>query len=265
MKKASQTALRSLWAFCIFAVLVLALRHVAADHRQETRIEALEIQLQQLASILEQQEAYLADFDSLRVAGESLPAPREHAAPAQTGNQARYTGRRRTAGVSAPAAESETLAERAERVAERMTQEDRKFSAPVRLELNAIDSLTLVRVPGIGATTAYVILRYRDKLGGFSSPEQLRECIRWESAQQHLDEWIEEWFKADEFLIKKVDVNHLSFKELVHHPYLNYEQVSQLCRRREKVGSMRSLDELSQLDAFGEEDLKRLAPYLRFE
>lgn len=277
MNKIQQVARRSLWAFCIFAAVVLALRHVAADHRQENRIEALEVEVQQLSRALEQHE--ILALERLASSPEEGMAVASHERPAYVSSDGRQgrpasvrssssgsaAGSPSSSSPSASAVETETLAERADRVVERLTQEPRKFTEPMRLELNVVDSVTLVRVPGIGGMTASVILRYRERLGGFSSPEQLRECIHWESAQKYMDGWVSEWFKADENLIKKSDVNHLSFKELLRHPYLTYDQVGQLCRRREKVGSLRSLEELRQLDTFGPEDLERLRPYLQFE
>lgn len=277
MNKIQQVARRSLWAFCIFAAVVLALRHVAADHRQENRIEALEVEVQQLSRALEQHE--ILALERLESSPEGGMGSMSHERTANVRTDVREgrpaTDRNSSYGLpagspsssrsSAPVVETETLAERADRVVERLTQEPRKFTEPMRLELNVVDSVTLVRVPGIGGMTASVILRYRERLGGFSSPEQLRECIHWESAQKYMDGWVLEWFKADENLIKKSDVNHLSFKELLRHPYLTYDQVGQLCRRREKVGSLRSLEELRQLDTFGPEDLERLRPYLQFE
>lgn len=277
MNKIQQVARRSLLAFCIFAAVVLALRHVAADHRQENRIEALEVEIQQLSMALEQHE--ILALERLESSPEGGMDPASHERPAYVspdGRQSRPASVRSSSSGSAASSpsssrssasvvETETLAERADRVVDRLSQEPRKFTEPVRLELNVADSATLVRVPGVGGTTASVILRYRERLGGFSSPEQLRECVQWESAQKYMDGWVSEWFKADENLIKKSNVNRLSFKELLRHPYLNYDQVGQLCRRREKAGGIRSLEELRQLDTFGPGDLERLEPYLQFE
>ena len=43
------------------------------------------------------------------------------------------------------------------------------------LELNSADSATLVAVPGIGPAFARGILKYREKLGGYHSLDQLAE------------------------------------------------------------------------------------------
>ena len=139
-----------------------------------------------------------------------------------------------------------------------------KYREVVRLELNSIDSATLVRVPGIGEGTARTILRYRQKLGGFYSAEQLREKLTWEGAQKYMDSWCKEWFWADEYFIQMLDINNLSFKELLDHPYLEYQDVKAICRWRDRYGALRNAAELQQVLGADSTKMEKLLHYVEF-
>ena len=140
-----------------------------------------------------------------------------------------------------------------------------KFTVPVRLDLNSVDSATLVRVPGIGSSTAAVILRYRSRLGGYYDARQMEERLTWDSAREWMDAWCTVWFFADASSIQKLHVNRLSFSDLMHHPYLSYEQVRQLVDYRDRHGRIANMDILRQMDAFGSSDIERLGHYLEFD
>lgn len=139
-----------------------------------------------------------------------------------------------------------------------------KFRQVVRLELNTVDSATLVRVPGIAEGTAKAILMYREKLGGYYSPEQLREKLTWESAQKNLDAWCNEWFWADENLIRKLQINNLSFKELVRHPYLEYNEVKAIVKWRDRHEKVHNVADLEQIGIDDSTKLEKLLHYVEF-
>ena len=121
-----------------------------------------------------------------------------------------------------------------------------------------------MRVPGIGEGTARAILQYREQLGGYYSAEQLRERLTWESAQERLDEWCEAWLWADENKIQKRKINEMSFKELVHHPYLDYEEVKKIMKWRDRHGAVHSRADLEQLGMSDSAKLEKLLHYVEF-
>ena len=133
-----------------------------------------------------------------------------------------------------------------------------KFRADTVLNLNTADTALLQRVPGIGAYRARRIVDYRSKLGGFVRVEQLDEI---DSSLVHCHRW----FSVSGSLCRHLDVNHAAFRTLLHHPYLNYEQVCQLMNYRRRQGSLSSLSTLLMLPAFSPADTLRLKPYLSFE
>ena len=109
------------------------------------------------------------------------------------------------------------------------------------VDLNLVDSATLVELPQLGSYTAGRIVSYREKLGGFISLEQLREVKGIDSARY---EAIFPYLRLENIEIKQLDVNRSDFKMLVNHPYLNYNQVKTIVNHREKKGMIRNWTQL---------------------
>lgn len=135
-----------------------------------------------------------------------------------------------------------------------------KLAVGETISLNSSDTAEWKRVPGIGSAYASRIVEYRDRLGGFIRKEQLMEVYRLDSEMYaRVAPYIEpggNW--------RRVAVNHLEFKELLRHPYLNYKQVAAIMNLRRKKGNITSLQELGMLEEFTQEDIARLEPYLEF-
>lgn len=134
----------------------------------------------------------------------------------------------------------------------------RKFRQKTMVDLNHADSVTLMRVPGIGSYFASRILRYRERLGGYVNTSQLYEI-------KNFPQEAVSWFTSGKKPSKMLRINFLSFRELLRHPYLNFEQTKAICNYRDKFGRISNLQELSNNEAFTPEDLSRLEPYVRFD
>ena len=61
-----------------------------------------------------------------------------------------------------------------------------------------------------------------------------------------------------------INLNEASFKSLVRHPFLSYEQVKAVKNFQRKYGRIRNMTELLILPEFTVEDTLRLSPYLQF-
>ena len=129
------------------------------------------------------------------------------------------------------------------------------------IELNQADTLTLRKIPGIGSTFARRIVSYRELLGGFYTVEQLAEVYGIDEDRYNA---LYPWFKTDTTCIQPLRINHLSFKELLRHPYLNTSQVRQIERLRRKA-PLSGWNNLILLEEFTDLDHQRLQPYLSFE
>ena len=118
-----------------------------------------------------------------------------------------------------------------------------KKAIPI-VDLNTVDSTTLVELPQIGTYTASRIIAFREKLGGFVEKEQLRDVKGMDEARFTT---IEPYIRIGEAEIRKIDVNRADCKTLVNHPYLNYEQVKRIFNQREKRGMIKNWEQLQAL------------------
>jgi len=135
----------------------------------------------------------------------------------------------------------------------------RKRRPVAPLDLNVIDSVSLVKLPGIGPWFAMRIIEYRDKLGGYSSVRQLAEIDR-------LPDSVMQWFVVtDTVPLRKVRVNSNSLSELRRHPYINFYQARAIIELRRQSGPIKSPDRLSLMEEFSSQDLERLKPYLDYD
>lgn len=118
-----------------------------------------------------------------------------------------------------------------------------KKTIPI-VDLNTVDSTTLVELPQIGGYMALRILAFRDKLGGFVDKEQLRDVKGMDSTRFAT---IEPYINIGVAETRKIDVNRDDFKTLVSHPYLSYEQVKRIFNQREKRGMIKDWAQLEAL------------------
>lgn len=136
--------------------------------------------------------------------------------------------------------------------------QDRQVLKADPLELNTADSSVLIAIRGIGPYYASRILRYRERLGGFYAVRQLKEIkmtyFNVDSAA-HL-------FTVNPQLIRKKDLNSMSFKEVLRHPYLDYEEVKLIFNAKNKYKKI-SFDTLQQRKILPAYKLKKIKPYFR--
>jgi DNA uptake protein ComE-like DNA-binding protein len=112
------------------------------------------------------------------------------------------------------------------------------------VDLNTVDSATLVELPQIGPYTAARIVAYREKLGGFIQKEQLLEVKGMDEARYNT---ASPYINIGSGFIIQIDVNRSDFKALVNHPYLNYNQVKRIFNQREKRGMIKDWNQLQAL------------------
>jgi DNA uptake protein ComE-like DNA-binding protein len=109
------------------------------------------------------------------------------------------------------------------------------------LDINAADSTEFVELPQIGETMASRIHRYRNRLGGFVSMDQLFEIKGMDTARFSA---IKPYILLGNNEIRKINVNQDEFKTLLRHPYLEYEQVKAIVNHRERKGLIKNWEQL---------------------
>ncbi|MEA1878088.1 MAG: helix-hairpin-helix domain-containing protein [Bacteroidota bacterium] len=129
----------------------------------------------------------------------------------------------------------------------------------IALELNSADSIDLLSLYGIGKVFSRRILKYRSLLGGYYSPEQLLEVYGMDS-NRYLG--FHNKIRVDTNLIRKINLTTVEFRELLRHPYVQYDMVKSYVNYRDRNGPPVSLSILWK-EASWPDSLKTcLLPYL---
>ena len=112
------------------------------------------------------------------------------------------------------------------------------------VDLNTVDSTTLIELPRMGGYMASRIIAFREKLGGFVDVEQLRDVKGLDSTRFAA---MQPYLLIGNIETKRIDVNRADFKTLVSHPYLSYEQVKCIFKQRETRGMIKDWAQLEAL------------------
>lgn len=134
-----------------------------------------------------------------------------------------------------------------------------KFQTLTKVDVNTADTAMLRRIPGVGAKISDAIVRYRKRLGGFHSVEQLREIS---IVSPELLDWMEVSPSSD---IQKININKASFQALNSHPYISYEQTKALLQYVRLYGKVKDEKALVETGIFTKEEVEKLEPYIAYE
>jgi len=127
------------------------------------------------------------------------------------------------------------------------------------LNLNEADSVSLLPLPGIGPVFAGRIIKYRNILGGYAQAEQLLEVYGMDSSRYFP---LIPLIRTDTNMVRKLKLNKATFRDLLRHPYLEYEDVKALVNYRDVVGHVSTLKELRYHRVLPDSILIRIRPYL---
>ncbi|MFP4089359.1 MAG: ComEA family DNA-binding protein [Cyclobacteriaceae bacterium] len=130
-------------------------------------------------------------------------------------------------------------------------------------DINQADSLKLMLLPGIGSKLSSRIIKYRNKLGGFHDMKQLAEVYY--INEQALASLNQHTYVGNDFQISKIVLNKVNFKELIAHPYIDYELCKAILKHREVYGEFSSLEDLQEVYLMDSILLEKLRPYLEID
>ncbi|MEN8155644.1 MAG: helix-hairpin-helix domain-containing protein [Bacteroidota bacterium] len=132
--------------------------------------------------------------------------------------------------------------------------------AQASIPLNTIDSAGLLPLPGIGPVFAGRIVKYRNLLGGYVSSDQLMEVY---GLDRERVQRIAPLLYIDTSDITLLHLNTAGFRELLRHPYLEYEDVKVLVNYRDEMGKFTSLREIREHALLPDSSLERVRAYLK--
>lgn len=133
---------------------------------------------------------------------------------------------------------------------------------PQVVEINTADSVTLVKLYGIGPRMASKIITYRSEVGGFFTVNQLAEI--WGFDPLLIDE-LKGKITADATQVRYLHINQVSYEELKKHPYLRFKQAAAIVNYRKQHGAFTTANELKNVIIIPDSTIRKLEPYLRFD
>jgi len=132
----------------------------------------------------------------------------------------------------------------------------------IEIELNLADSLQLLSLPGIGPYFAHRIIKYRKKLGGFYSIDQLTDVY---GLRKSRVDSISSSLVIDLNYLHPININNATIDDLSVHPYINYREASDIYRFRKRKGRILDLESLRKKKIFQDSTFNRIKPYLSLE
>ena len=134
-------------------------------------------------------------------------------------------------------------------------------SKPVlKIELNSADTFELQQLRGIGPSFARRIVIYRQRLRGFYDKKQLLEIPGMDTARYAM---IESNLTVNHDSIHPIDLNTVTFKELLHHPYFPFPVTKNIMIYRLKNKNFKTLGELRNIQGVNDSLYRRMVIYLR--
>ena len=127
-------------------------------------------------------------------------------------------------------------------------------------DINKATAEDLRTISGIGPAFSERIIKYRSKLQGFSFESQINEV--WGLDKEVVEKVVLIFKIIEKPTIKKVNVNTVTFKELLIIPYIDYELCKKIFNYRDEVAELQDISELKNIDDFPLKLYDRIVLYL---
>lgn len=129
------------------------------------------------------------------------------------------------------------------------------------LDINTADTSAWSGFPGIGQKLALRIVNYREKLGGFHSPDQVGET--WTLPDSTFRK-IRPWLQYAAVALRKIRINEATVEELKQHPYLRWNLANAIVQYRQQHGAFRSAADLQGIILLTPLLITKIAPYIEY-
>ena len=134
-----------------------------------------------------------------------------------------------------------------------------KKSATTIIDINEADTTQLIMLRGIGSKLAARIISFRNKLGGFTSVEQLGETY---GLPDSTFKSIQAQLQCNHPSPVTININTADARQLKTHPYISWNIANAIVRYREQHGNYKSLNDLLKIDIITQEFFGKISAYL---
>ena len=136
----------------------------------------------------------------------------------------------------------------------------KKKNAYLRTEINKATVEDWQSFSGIGVVLSKRIVEYREKLGGFYSVEQIKEV---RGISDSLWQVLAGYFWVDTLQYTRINLNTADFKELLKHPYVDYNLANALLNMRKQLGGFAKIEQIKSSKLMSDSLYQKLEPYFQ--
>ncbi|MGV3528409.1 MAG: ComEA family DNA-binding protein [Flavisolibacter sp.] len=140
---------------------------------------------------------------------------------------------------------------------------EKAFSRPESkisdVDINTSDSAAWRQLPGIGPAYSARIVKFREKLGGFHSIEQVSETY---GLPDSTFQKIKSHLKFTPGSVRQININSATKDQLRAHPYISWNVANAIVEYRNQHGQYQSVEELKKIVVLDDATLKKILPYL---
>lgn len=129
------------------------------------------------------------------------------------------------------------------------------------IDINTADTVAWQSLRGIGKVLAKRIVKFRDKLGGFYSVEQVKETY---GLVDSVYQKIQPCLQLSNPTLKPLNINQASFNELANHPYLGFKAAKAILTWKDQHEPFTKMEDLEAILALDRQLLFKIKPYLQF-
>ena len=128
-----------------------------------------------------------------------------------------------------------------------------------KIDINLADSTSFLHLPGIGPVLASRIIRFREKLGGFYSIDQIAETF---GLPDSVFKLIRPGLELKNMRLQTININTASLDELKQHPYIRFKIGSLIVNYRKQHGDFQNLEDLMKIALIKEDLFQKIKHYL---
>jgi len=131
----------------------------------------------------------------------------------------------------------------------------------IKIDINNSTVEDWQKLNGVGEFTAERIVNFRDKLGGFTSIEHIKET--WNVPDSIINKIANQLIESP--LISKIPINAITADELKLHPYVKRKEAHLIVNFRRNHGNYTKIEDLKKVKALTPFFIERITPYISFE
>ena len=129
----------------------------------------------------------------------------------------------------------------------------------IPFDINQADATKLSSINGIGKVFSERIIKYRNSLGGFVSHSQFNEIY---GLKEDVFSQLSKNVFIDLASINTINLNQVTFDELVQHPYFNWGLSNAIVNYRYHHGDFKLKSNLKKIHLVNDEIYRKIAPYI---